>query len=813
MKQTRIKLFFSAAVILSFVAGLIPASVVAQTAASPQTDLEKRIASIEQKVDARRKELGIPGISVAIVKDGEVVYAKGLGEKDIAKKLPVTADTQFAIGSATKAFTALTVLMAQDEGKLSLDDHPKEYLPYFKMYDPDTDKNITIRDLLSHSSGLNRTDLAMLTGKLTRAELIQVAAQAKPTAKLREKFQYQNIMFTAAGEIVSQVEKTPWEKFVETRILAPLGMTNSNLSIAEMSKAKDRSLGYDHNFDTKETKEVPYRAIDEVAPAGSINSSANDMAKWLRFILAGGETNGKRLVSETGFAEWLKPQMKITPDGSVSYGLGWFLQKWNGLKVVQHGGNIDGFNSMVAMIPEKNIGFVMLSNVSASTLGSDMMPIIWNGLLSDNAEPATLSAGEIQALAGHYKHDSIASLDIQVKAENGTLKFETGGQHLTLEPEKGRKFKIAEAPDGFSVTFMPDEGEAKELYLAQPQGNYLLKRAGSGPAEAVAEEKPKSPAYAKELAGRYTTADGAGSLDIIAAGDNVTANLPLQQPYTLLEISKDVFRLSPLPEAYTISPIRDADQKVTAVVIKQPEGEFRFERSGDAADDVMTAEELMAKAIAAAGGEERLRKLKSRVVEFNVDLESQGVKATGTIWAKAPNKTATETTMTALGKVIAKGFEYFDGTKGSESYSFADASDYTGKRLADIKRSADLFASLKWRDYFKSVEVVAKQPVDGEDAWVVRFDPKEGTPYTEFYSAKTFLLLRHDGVIPSSTSSVNLPFSTTYSDYRNVGGFMIAFKQVTNSDSNGSVVTTFTSVKDNVDIPDSIFAPRDLKAK
>src|SRR5690606_27586390 len=135
--------------------------------------------------------------------------------------------------------------------------------------------------------------------------------QAKPTAKLREKFQYQNIMYTAAGEIVSQAEKMPWKKFIEQRIFAPLGMTNSNLSVAEMSKAKDRSLGYDHNFDTKETRELPYRAIDEVAPAGSINSSANDMAKWLQFILAGGEANGKRLVSETGFAEWLKPQINV----------------------------------------------------------------------------------------------------------------------------------------------------------------------------------------------------------------------------------------------------------------------------------------------------------------------------------------------------------------------------------------------------------------------------------------------------------------------------------------------------------------------
>src|SRR5262245_30938395 len=199
----------------------------AASATAPVADLQKGLSAIEERLEARRKELGIPGVSLAIVKDDQVIYAKGLGFKDFENKVPVTADTQFAIGSATKAFTALTVLMAADEGKLSLEDSPKKYLSYFKMYDADTDANITIRDLLCHSSGLNRTDLAMVTGKLNRAELIQVAAQAKPTAKLREKFQYQNIMFAAAGEIVATVEKEAWEKVVPERVFTPLGMTNS----------------------------------------------------------------------------------------------------------------------------------------------------------------------------------------------------------------------------------------------------------------------------------------------------------------------------------------------------------------------------------------------------------------------------------------------------------------------------------------------------------------------------------------------------------------------------------------------------------
>ena len=355
----------------------------APTAAQTAPDQAAALAAIERETDERRNKLGIPGMSLVIVKDGKVIFSKGLGYKDFEKKVAVTPDTQFAIGSATKAFTALSVLMSIDEGKLTLDDSPKKYLPYFKMQAPETDKNITVRDLMDHSSGLNRTDLAMITGKLNRAELIQAVGQAKPMAKLREKFFYQNIMFTAAGEIVSTVQKTPWELFVPKRIFTPLGMKNSTMSMKDMEKAKDFSFGYEYNFDTKETRRLPFRDIDEVAPAGSINSSANDMAKWLQFVLAGGQAGSKRLVSEAGYQEWLKPQMKMTPNGKISYGLGWFLQEWNGMKVVQHGGNIDGFNSLVAMIPEKKLGFVMLTNVSGSSLGSELMPVVWKNILGD----------------------------------------------------------------------------------------------------------------------------------------------------------------------------------------------------------------------------------------------------------------------------------------------------------------------------------------------------------------------------------------------------------------------------------------------
>src|SRR5690242_19530603 len=362
---------------LTLTTALLPRPLLAQQPAKPAasaTDYSAPLAAIEKTLDDKRKELGIPGVSLVIVKDDHIIYLKGLGLRDIDKKLPVTPDTQFAIGSASKAFTSMLAVMSADEGKLSLDDSPKKFLPYFTLRDPDAAAKITLRDLLSHRSGLNRTDLAMVSGVFNREELIKVAGMAKPTAKLGEKFQYQNVMYAAAGEAVAKAQNSTWDKLIATRIFKPLGMKNSDTSVAAMQKARDYSLGYDYNSSTKETRQLPQREIEPAAPAGAINSSARDMAQWVRLMLANGSINGRRLVSEKGFDELTRKQINVA--GSIDYGLGWFLRQWNGHKVVEHGGNIDGFNSQVAFMPDQKLGFVLLTNVTASPLGTFAMSTI-----------------------------------------------------------------------------------------------------------------------------------------------------------------------------------------------------------------------------------------------------------------------------------------------------------------------------------------------------------------------------------------------------------------------------------------------------
>ncbi len=701
----------AALLLIILTAASLPFGAAAQATAKP--DNTGALAAIEAKIDARRKELGIPGAALVIVKDGKIIFLKGLGYRDLEGKIAVTPDTQFPIGSATKAFTALAVLMAQDEGKLSLEDSPKQYLPYFKINDPDTDKAITIRDLLRHSSGLMRTDLAMLSDKLDRKQLIEVAGEAKPTAKLGAAFQYQNIMFAAAGEIVATVEKEPWETFVTRRILKPLKMYNTTTTLAGLEKAKDRSLGYLYNAETKATRRLPYRDITASAPAGSINSSVRDMAKWLEFVMNDGTAHGKRLVSDKGFEEWLKPQMKISPDGTMSYGLGWFLQKWHGLTVVQHGGSIDGFNSMVAMIPEKKLGFALLTNVSGSPLTNEAMEIVWSQLL-------------------------------------------------------------------------PEMIPAKKEEAAAPNST-----------------KEASP---ETLIGKYTGPGGA-EIEIKSEGGNVTFNISGQQPYKLVPRPNGGYAMEPLPAVYWLGAKRGDAGKVTAVVVNQPEGQFEFKLKTENEKPPIAVDELMQKMIDARGGEANWRKIKTRVATFDVELENQGVKGAGTSWAKAPSFAAAKIILTALGRPIGTEYTYFDGKGGEEQLSFFETQPFSGKRLADAAVSADFYDLLNWKKNWASVAVTGTEKVNGEDCYVVKYTSEKGTNRTEYVSEKTFLTVRRVGEIASDLSSQALPYRTDLSDYRDAGGILMPFREVTTSAIMGKITTTIRSVEVNVPVDDKVFGP------
>jgi len=618
-------------------------------------------------------------------------------------------------------------------------------------------------------------------------------------------------MFVTAGEIVSKVQKQPWEKFVPERIFKSLGMTNSTMSLKQMQKTKDYSFGYDYNFDTKETRNLPLRDIDEVAPAGSINSSAKDMTQWLKFILNRGELNGKRLVSEKGYDEWTKMQMKITPNGKFGYGLGWFIRDWNGMKVVEHGGNIDGFNALVATIPEKKLGFVMLTNVSGSSLGSELMPIVWENILgkpnTPTSAPTNVAMTDLEKEAGKYRFEA-AGFDVDIKMQDGKLVAVVPGQPLyTLENVSARRYKLNGAPNGFFVTFKDGE-----VYLEQPQGNFTLPRIKT---DGTVSEMKTSDA-AKELVGKYQdkTNDKA-FIEISEVSGKTSLVVGSQPPYPLIEKEKNVFRSPGLPDSYSVKVKRDDGGKIEGIVLVQPEGEFEFKHVG-ASDSksngvTMTVDALMAKTIDALGGAGNWRKLNSRVTKFDIDFENQGVKGTGTSFEKSANRSGTEISLTALGKTIADVRDYFDGASGGETTSFSPAEIYTGQRLEDVKYENDFYGLANWKNGLKKAEIKGTEKVGEEETYVVKIQLEKASEVTYYISTKTFLPVKKTSIVVSSTSSQKTPISETFSDYRAVDGVMIPFKTTSMNPGMGAVVVYAKEIKHNVTIDDAAFKPKEKK--
>ncbi len=330
----------------------------------PQQDkLEKIDAYIQQAM----KDWKMPGFSIAIVKDDSVIFAKGYGVKDFRKEDPVDENTLFVIASCSKAFTTASLAILIDQGRLNWDDPVTKYLPYFQMYDPWVTKEFTIRDLVTHRSGLATFsgDFLWLSSNYTREEVIKRAKFLKPTSSFRTKYGYQNIMFITAAEVVKAITDTAWAEFVKVHILDKIGMVNSNTSYADLEKTVNAAEAhYAKNGEMNIYTDVQK---DNAGGALGINSSAKDMAQWIRLQLNKGKLGEERIFSERQANEMHSNQFAF---GNANYGLGWFISYRNGKRVLNHGGGMPGMISDVTIVPEEKFGFVLLSNLEVGMVSA-----------------------------------------------------------------------------------------------------------------------------------------------------------------------------------------------------------------------------------------------------------------------------------------------------------------------------------------------------------------------------------------------------------------------------------------------------------
>lgn len=372
-------------------AAAFPAALGAQAAPAPAAVGREPYPGLDAYVDAALRTWQVPGLALAVVRNDSVVYARGYGVRELGKPAPVDARTVFAIGSSTKAFTAAAVAMLVDEKKVALDAPASAYLPTFQLSDPYASRELTVRDLLSHRSGLARGELVWYGSGYDRDEILRHVRFMQPSWSFRSQFGYQNIMYLAAGQVAAHAANASWDDLVATRIFAPLGMTASSTSVRAVAGLPDVATPHalvDTLAGPGVVRPVAWRNIDNIAPAGSINSTALDMAQWVRLQLGRGAYGGRRLVSEKLMDEMHTPQIAIPIDTGArrlnpythfsNYGMGWFLEDYRGREVWHHGGNVDGFTALAAMLPEEKLGLVVLTNMNGTGLPMAVMRRVWD---------------------------------------------------------------------------------------------------------------------------------------------------------------------------------------------------------------------------------------------------------------------------------------------------------------------------------------------------------------------------------------------------------------------------------------------------
>ena len=388
---------------------------------------DKRLKGVEKELNEILEITKSAGFAVAVVKGNEIIYSKGFGYRDYENKIPVDNNTLFAIGSSTKAFTSSILGQLRKEDKLSFDESPIKYVPDLKFFNDEMNNSIVIKDLMSHRTGLPRHDWSWYVfPTYDKDSLMRRIEFQEPFTGVRKQWYYNNFMFLTQGVIAERITGKSWEENMYERLLKPLKMTRSNLSIKELRKADNVALGYE--IVDEKISNMDYYRIAGMSPAGSMNSSVNEMSNWLMTWLNKGKFEGNEIIPEAYINEAMSSQMVINgalPDDEfpdihmATYGYGWMLSSYKGHYRVEHGGNIDGFSADVIFFPSDSIGIVVLANQNGSSVPSLVRNTIADRLI--NVERTDWIK--------RYEDRKAEQEDVEVEAEDAPTQKKQAPQH------------------------------------------------------------------------------------------------------------------------------------------------------------------------------------------------------------------------------------------------------------------------------------------------------------------------------------------------------------------------------------------------
>lgn len=533
-----------------------------------QTGTEiRQLKGFDEMVRKLMRDWKVTGVSVAIVKDDDVILSKGYGLRNLKEDLPADPHTLMPIGSTTKTFTTAAIGLLADEGVVDWDTPVRQYIPSFALWDGVAGERLTPRDMASHRSGLPRHDLMWYGSTDSRADIFSRLRYLQPTSDFRTTWQYQNLMFMSLGYLTEVVSGMPWEDFIQKRMLDPLGMVSTRTSSTAARESPDLAIGYMKKKNSIVAMDL-YEGFNAVAPAGSIVSSVFDMSQWLRVHVNGGKHGDRQFLTETQIRQMHAPQMVMPPGKHPemphsSYGLGWFVQPYRGHNMIHHGGNIDGFSSMFAILPEERVGVVILTNMNGTPLRDilqynvfdrfiDGKQVAWNARVKADWKTmeeagksgkqkaktdrvrGTRPSHRIEQYAGIYRHPGYGSVGIDTA--DGKLSATYNGMEFTLKHYHYDTFEMSFEKFGITqkISFLTDvRGEINAISapLEPTVDDIVFTR--------VPDASMTDRDFLERFVGTYEVMGAVVSIEF--KGDVLSLSIPGQPEYELVPIKGTEF--------------------------------------------------------------------------------------------------------------------------------------------------------------------------------------------------------------------------------------------------------------------------------
>ncbi|HXJ92037.1 MAG TPA: serine hydrolase [Terriglobia bacterium] len=576
------------------------------TAAAQSIDVTQRLQGFDDYMAKTLKDWNAPGVGVGIVVNDKLVLAKGYGYRDYGKKLPYTPRTMSPIASNTKLFTAVAAGMLVQEGKLTWDKPVRDSVLAIRFYNDQLNDSVTLRDMLSHRTGITRHDTIWYKSDFTRKELFQKLVYLEPEEPLRTTFLYNNLMFAAVGYLIELQSGKTWEQFVRERIFNPLDMNSTSFSIADMLKQPEFGVGYTERRDSFEIYRIPYyEDIAGVAPCGAIVSNIEDMSHWLIALMNDGKYNGKQVLPPEVLKATLQPAIALPNVGletrgwteilNAAYRMGRETASYRGHLITFHGGDLPGFHTQVSFMPEDHIGVIVfeignhsqpLYNIVSYTvyerlLGMDLTPWSERQLkirlenkkagteartkANEGRVPNTQASHPLQDYVGAYENPAYGVMNIGLK--DNQLQFDF---HKMKFPMTRFHYDRFDTPDD------EQDGKWSVNFRTNPQGDVDQAVMSLDEAEAVFTRKPETidPKLMAQMAGSYQTPSGSTFQIALTPGDGLSLVLPGQPILPLKQTKGLAFRTPQFSDLVFEFVVQDG--QVKALKQRDPSGETTF---------------------------------------------------------------------------------------------------------------------------------------------------------------------------------------------------------------------------------------------